>query len=221
MMVFTSSISVYGPSEEPKTEESITVPETPYGSSKLVAETIHRGWQTASPGRQILILRPGVVFGPGEGGNVSRLIRSLVKGYFVYMGNRTTRKAGGYVKELCEVIRFGIDYQIKSGESVTLVNFSTNPTASIEDFVNAIREVAKIKRRPVSLPRALLLASSYPINAVAEALAIKQPISPTRVRKLFRSTNIEAKRLQTLGYKYRYSLKEAFEDWKHDMPTDF
>jgi nucleoside-diphosphate-sugar epimerase len=221
LIVFTSSISVYGPTEKPKTEESLTVPETPYGSSKLVAETIHRAWQTAAPGRRLLILRPGVVFGPGEKGNVTRLVRSLVKRYFIYMGNRTTLKAGGYVKELCEVIRFGIDHQIKCGESVTLLNFSTFPTTSMQDFVNTIRVVANIKHEPVSLPRTLLLASAYLIDATAKVLSIKQPISPTRVRKLFCSTNIEARRLQALGYKYRYTLSEAFEDWKRDMPDDF
>ena len=42
-----------------------------------------------------------------------------------------------------------------------------------------------------------------------------------RVRKLFRSTNIEARRLRALGYKYSYSLQAAFEDWKADVPDDF
>jgi len=220
-IVFTSSISVYGPTEEAKTEESLTVPTSPYGSSKLVAENIHRTWQSASRERQLLILRPGVVFGPGEEGNVTRLIRSLVKGYYVYMGNRTTRKAGGYVKELCDVIRFGIEYQGLSGEALTIMNFSTVPTTSIENFVGVICEVAKIKRRPASLPRALLVGLSYPIDAAAKTLGIRQPISPMRVRKLVRSTNVEAKQLQTLGYKFNYSLTTAFEDWKHDLPGDF
>jgi nucleoside-diphosphate-sugar epimerase len=220
-LVFTSSISVYGSTEKAKTEESLTVPETPYGGSKLVAEGIHRAWQAGLPERRLLIVRPGVIFGPGEGGNVTRLVRSLIDGYFFYMGNRSTRKAGGYVKELCEVIRFGIDYQIKTKEHLTILNFSVNPTTSMEDFVNGIRDVAKIRRSPISLPRTLLLALSYPIDAAAKALTIKQPISPTRVRKLFRSTNIEAKRLLTIGYEYRYTLKGALEDWKRHVPGDF
>ncbi|MGD0730960.1 MAG: NAD(P)-dependent oxidoreductase [Terracidiphilus sp.] len=220
-MVFTSSISVYGPTEEAKTEESIPVPKTPYGSSKLVAESIHQAWQAAAPGRQLLTLRPGVVFGPGEGGNVTRLIRSLIGGYFVYMGNRSTRKAGGYVKELCEVIRFGIDYQKTSGEALTLLNFSTSPPASIGEFVDAIRNVEKMKRKPISLPRTLLLAASYVIDVAGKTLRVEQPVCPARIRKLFCSTNIEARKLQTLGYKYSYSLKAAFEDWKQDVPEDF
>ena len=171
--------------------------------------------------RSLLILRPGVVFGPGEGGNVTRLVRSLVKGYFVYMGNKETRKAGGYVKELCNVFLFGIDYQNKSGEDVTLLNFSVRPTPALSQYVEAIRTVTGIRRAPFSIPRKLLLGISYPIDFVASIFRIKQPISPTRIRKLYRSTNIEPRRLQELGYAYQYTMEESFADWRKDKPEDF
>lgn len=220
-MVFTSSISPYGPSEELKNEKSLPVPETPYGSSKLAAEKIHLGWQSAAPDRKLLILRPGVVFGPGEGGNVTRLIRSLVRGYFVYMGNRETRKAGGYVKELCRVAQFGLEHQDQSGEAVTLLNFSMNPLPSLEHFVAAIQQAGGMRRRPLSVPRSLLLGVSYPIDGIAKTFGIRQPISPVRVRKLFRSTSVDPKGLRDLGYQWKYTLEEAFVDWKRDMPADF
>lgn len=220
-IVFTSSIAPYGPSEELKTESSLPVPETPYGSSKLAAEKMHIGWQSACPSRRLLLLRPGVVFGPGEGGNVTRLVRSVVKGYFVYMGNRQTRKAGGYVKELFRAIRFGLDYQDRSGESVILLNFSMDPPATLETYVNAIRRVAGIRRSPMSVPRSLLMGVSYPIDAVARTFGIRQPISPVRVRKLFRSTSIDPSGLRQLGYQWHYTLEEAFLDWKKDRPEDF
>ena len=137
-IVFTSSISPYGPAESRKDEDSIPVPESPYGTSKLVAEKIHLAWQTAGADRRLLIIRPGVVFGAGESNNVKRLVRSLIRGYFLYMGNRTTRKAGGYVKELCRVISFGLEHQNRTGEAVTLLNFSMDPPPAIEDFVEAI-----------------------------------------------------------------------------------
>lgn len=220
-IVFTSSISPYGPSENPKDEQSLPVPETPYGSSKLAAEKIHLGWQAGDPGRKLLILRPGVVFGPGEGGNVTRLLRSLVKGYFVYMGNRHTRKAGGYVKELCYVVQFGMTHQDDTGENVTLLNFGMSPPPALEEFVEAIRTVAGIRRSPASVPRSFLLGVSYPIDRIARVLGIKQPISPVRVRKLFRSTFIDPRRLRELGYNWRFSLEGAFGDWKLDAPQDF
>jgi len=220
-IVFTSSISPYGPTEESRHEDSLPVPETPYGGSKLVAEKMHIAWQVAAPGRKLLIVRPGVVFGPGEGGNVTRLVRSLVKGYFVYMGNRETRKAGGYVKELVNVFLFGLDALENSDTGVLLLNFSMYPTPALHEYVSAICKAAGFRRSPLSVPRKLLLGISYPIEGVASIFGIRQPISPTRVRKLYRSTNIEARRLQEMGYRYQYTIEEAFADWRNDKPEDF
>ena len=220
-MVFTSSISPYGPSEEVKNEDSLPVPETPYGSSKLAAEKIHQSWMAACEQRKLLILRPGVVFGPGEGGNVTRLLRSLLKGYFVYMGNRHTRKVGGYVKELGHAVQFGLEYQDRAGEAFTLLSFSMIPPPALEEFVEAIQKAAGVRRNSLSVPRPLLLGISYPIDAVAKTLRIRQPISPVRVRKLFRSTSVDPKRLRDLGYEWKYTLEEAFVDWKRELPRDF
>jgi nucleoside-diphosphate-sugar epimerase len=220
-IVFTSSISPYGPSEERRDESSLPVPETPYGSSKLVAETIHSVWQVSGPARKLLILRPGVVFGPGENGNVTRLVRSIVKGYFVYLGNKGTRKSGGYVKELCSVMFFGLDYQDRSNESNTILNFSLNPPATMEDFVQTIQKVTGKRGTPLTVPRFLLLSASYVIDGLAKVLRIKQPVSPVRVRKMFRSTYIDPKRLRDLGYTWRFSIEDAFQDWKLDRPLDF
>lgn len=220
-VVFTSSISSYGPSEEKKTETSLPVPETPYGSSKLAAEKIHLGWQAANEGRKLLILRPGVVFGPGEGGNVSRLVRSLVKGYFVYLGNRKTVKAGGYVKELCFVAQFGLEELSRSSNSVLLINFTVDPPASMEQMVNAIVKVTGKPRRPSSVPRSLMLGLSYPMVFIERVFGVKLPINPVRVRKLWCSNNICSEQLRKLGYEYRYTLESAFLDWKQDLPEDF
>lgn len=220
-MVFISSISPYGPSEDLKDEQSLPVPETAYGSSKLVAEKIHIGWQSAGMDRKLLILRPGVVFGPGEHGNVTRLVRSLVKGYFFYMGNRETRKAAGYVKELSRVTLFGLEHQDRSGECVTLMNFSMDPLPTLENFVEAIGNTAGLRRRPLTVPRWLLLGISYPIDGLARTLGIRTPISPVRVRKLFRSTSIDPGTLRDLGYEWQFTLQEAFDDWKRELPQDF
>lgn len=220
-IVFTSSISPYGPCDEMKDEDSLPVPETPYGGSKLVAEKIHLIWQSQSQDRTLLILRPGVVFGPGENGNVTRLLRSLVKGYFAYVGNERTHKAGLYIRELARIVQFGIEHQEKAKEAVTLLNAGMYPTPRLEDFVNAIREVTEIKRTPPAVPRKLLLGVSYLVDAICRVFGIKQSISPVRIRKLYRSTYVEPTRLRQLGYQWEYSLESAFRDWKVENPDDF
>lgn len=220
-LVFTSSISPYGPSEQKKTEESLPTPETPYGSSKLAAEKIHLAWQAARPERKLLILRPGVVFGPGEDGNVTRLVRSLVKGYFVYLGNRQTVKAAGYVKELCRVAMFGLDVLREVDKPNLLLNFTMDPPPTMEQIVAAAAKVIDRKRHPLSIPPWVMLALSYPMSVAESLTGVQLPINRVRVRKLIRSNNIWPEGLRALGYRYHYTLESAFEDWKRDCPEDF
>ena len=220
-VVFTSSISPYGPCEDRKTEASLPVPETPYGSSKLAAEKIHMMWQSGGEGRQLLVLRPGVVFGPGEGGNVTRLVKSLMKGYFVYMGNRSTIKAAGYVKELCQVALFGLDRLKETGAPSLVLNFTMDPAPTVEQIVDTILRVTDKNRAVLNMPRSLLLGLSYTTSAVAKVFGINSPINPVRVRKLFRSNNVAAEQLRNLNYTFTYSLEDAFVDWMQDCPADF
>lgn len=220
-IAFTSSISPYGPTEEQKNEQSTPVPVTAYGASKLAAEKIHLAWQRGGEDRRLVIVRPGVVYGPGEGGNVSRLVRSIIKGYFFYVGNQNTRKAGGYVKELCNAILWVLEWQQAQQQNVTLFNFSTDPTPTLEEYVNAVCKVAQIKRSPLRVPYPLLLGASYPIAQLSNALGIKQPIDPVRIRKLVRSNNIVPGFLRDAGYPYQYTLEQALEDWKQEKPEDW
>lgn len=221
-LIFTSSISPYGPSEDVKDERSLPVPATAYGGSKLVAEKTHQLWQAKDDAnRRLVIVRPGVVFGPGEGGNVSRLIKAVLHRYFFYMGNRATRKAGTYVKELCNAMCWVLQQQEVKGEHVSLFNMSMNPGPSIQEYADAVCKVAGVTRRVPGVPYSLLLTVAFAIEAVARPLRIKHPFSPVRIRKLVRSNNILPTYLVESGYPYQYTLESAFEDWKQSCPQEW
>jgi nucleoside-diphosphate-sugar epimerase len=221
-LIFTSSISPYGPSEAVKDERSLPVPATAYGGSKLAAEKIHQIWQAKDDAnRRLVIVRPGVVFGPGEGGNVSRLIKAVLHRYFFYMGNRATRKAGVYVKELCNAMWWVLQQQEAKGERVSLFNMTMNPGPSIEEYVNAVCMVAGVKRTVPAVPYPLLLTAAYSIDAIARPLGVGHPFSPVRIRKLVRSNNILPTYLVENGYPYQYTLESAFADWKQSCPEEW
>ena len=221
-MIFTSSISPYGPSEQQKDESSLPVPATAYGGSKLAAEKIHQIWLAADKAqRHLVIVRPGVVFGPGEGGNVSRLVKAVLKRYFFYMGNRDTRKAGTYVKELCAAMLWVLERQREQRKNFSLFNMSMNPGPSIQEYVEAVCKVAGVQRRIPAIPYPLLLSAAYGIDLLARPLGINHPFSPVRIRKLVRSNNIHPGYLVEQGYPYQYTLETALTDWKADCPEEW
>lgn len=221
-LIFTSSISPYGPSEKQKDESTIPVPATAYGGSKLAAEKIHQIWLAANPAeRHLVIVRPGVVFGPGEGGNVSRLIKAVIKRYFFYMGNQSTRKAGTYVKELCSALLWVLARQKEQNKNITLFNMSMNPGPSIKEYVDTICAVAGIERKILAVPYPIMLTASYGIEIIAKPLGIKHPFSPVRIKKLVRSNNILPTYLVENGYPYQYTLASALEDWQAVCPEEW
>lgn len=221
-MIFTSSISPYGPSGDAKDERTLPAPVTAYGSSKLAAEKIHMMWQARdTEQRKLVIARPGVVFGPGEGGNVTRLIKAVKHGYFFYMANRDTRKAGIYVKELCNALWWAHQLQLKREIGVVLFNGSMNPGPSIAEYVAAACKVADIKRFVPNVPFFLLLLAAYSLDLLAKPLGVNHPFSPVRIHKLVRANNICPRFLVENNYPYQYSLESAFRDWKHVCPEDW
>jgi len=221
-IIFTSSISPYGVSESVKDESTLPVPVTAYGASKLAAEKIHQIWQAKDVNnRRLVIVRPGVVFGPGEGGNVSRLIKAVIHRYFFFMGNQSTRKAGVYVKELCNAMWWVLQEQNKNGETVSIFNMTMNPGPSIGEYVQAVCKTQGITRFIPTVPYKSLMCIAYCIDAVAKPFGVKHPFSPVRIRKLVRSNNILPTYLLEHGYQFQYSLDSAFADWKKSRPEEW
>lgn len=219
-IIFTSSISPYGIEDKLKDEETIPCPNTPYGSSKLAAEKIHIAWQNRDLKKRILtIVRPGVVFGKGEGGNMSRLIKLIHKNFFFYMGNKGTRKAGIYVKELVNQILWVHEMQVKNKlPKITLFNATMWPNPSISDYVNNVKKVARIKRLVPSVPYWFLMSFGFAFEFLFKAIGKQNPFSPVRLRKLVRPNLVKPSFLLKNKYKPIYSLRSALEDWKKEDP---
>ena len=62
-----------------------------YGRTKYLAEQIYRDWQQEDPlNRTLVIVRPTVVFGPGNRGNVYNLLKQIASKRFVMIGAAIT-----------------------------------------------------------------------------------------------------------------------------------
>ena len=201
---FTSSIAVYGPSEAPVTESTRPRPGTAYGRSKLEAEEIHSSWAEDAGGRRLVTTRPGTVFGPGEGGNFTRLAAALEKRRFGYPGRRDTVKACGYVTDLLESLLF----VERRAAPVITYNFALPKPPTIEEVCDAFCKVGGFPRPRAVVPTNLLLATAKLLSGLGVS-----DFNFERVMKLVQSTNIVPQVLMDEGYPYRFDLEVALADW--------
>ena len=212
-IVFTSSIAPYGAAEELKTEETLPTPNTPYGISKLVAEKIHREWAAENVKRKLSIVRPGIVFGTGENGNMTRLYFALKSHKFAYAGRKDTIKACIYVKDL---VRIMLEMAEKSSNETTdkvqLYNCCYYPSYTIEQIANTMLKAVGLKRRIPYIPKKPMMAAATVCGMLG---GLGLGICPARVKKLMISTNVDGSKLAR-DYPLEYSLEEAFVDWWND-----
>ena len=104
-MIFTSSVAVYAPSNSEIDEDGEKSPLTDYGKSKLQAEDVFRYW--AGSDKNLTIVRPAVVFGEGNRGNLFALFDQIRRGRFVMVGSGSNRKSMAYVENLAAFLEVG------------------------------------------------------------------------------------------------------------------
>lgn len=209
-IVFTSTMSVYGTSESEKTEESLPMPDTPYGISKRIAELVHEKWLNEDiENRKLIVVRPVVVFGQWEDGNYTRLLHAIQKNRFFYPGRKDTIKASIYVKDLAKVL-FELPDKLSNGLHLYNAGNLNNPT--IAEIVKTMAdEMGKSSKVLVLNKKLLLLAGFFLKNFFG-----KKEYDPDRIKKLTVSTNINSNKLHKL-VKFDFSLSEGVTDWLKDI----
>jgi GlcNAc-P-P-Und epimerase len=207
---FTSTMGIYGPQEEMVDEQTIPVPVSAYGKSKLLAEKIHEDWQADGAERRLVVVRPAVTFGEGENGNFQRLASLLRRGIFVYPVRKTTIKACAPVEELPRCLA----YMGGLGEPVIRFIFAYPDRTSTEDINRAFHEAAGFKMPSIVVPGWLINTAAFGFEMLAK-LGFKTSINRARVRKLVQSTNIYPRELVERGWKFQLTLAEALRRWKN------
>lgn len=208
-IVFTSSISVYGPNENLLDENATPAPISDYGKSKLMAEEIHNQWQSEdSQSRSLVICRPAVVFGRGEQGNFTRLAKALKGRYFFFPGGRETRKASGYVKDATRSMIFFAEKDVRQ----MVYNFAFPKNYTIGEICDTFCNLAKFAR-PMSIPVAQIGKALSKVGGPLGSLG-------QRLLKLVFPTNIAPAKLQEFGFTWKYNLESALNDWNLESNFD-
>lgn len=180
--VFVSSIAVYGLSHsvEAITEDTPALPRTPYGQSKLAAEQGLHALRSTT-GLKLTIVRPPLVYGPGNPGNMERLMGLIRSGLPLPLASLRNRRSFLYVGNLVDAL---LRCAASPATGATYLVADSRDLSTPE----LIRELARAMGRPARLlpfpPGALrLLARLTGRQGDVERLAGSLWLDCSRIRR--------------------------------------
>jgi nucleoside-diphosphate-sugar epimerase len=202
-LIFTSSVAVYGFQSFPVDEGGPFEPFNPYGETKLLAEGIYRAWAEETPNRSLVIIRPTVVFGEGNRGNVYNLLRQIAAGHFMMVGSGTNRKSMAYVGNVAEVLGFSLEL----GPGTHIFNYTDGPDLNMNELVALVKSCLELPRSiQWRIPMWAALMGGHVLDQVARILKRTFPISAIRIRKFCESTQFKSAKIEKAGFVRSYSL---------------
>ena len=200
-IVFTSSVAIYGLNRGTPDERMDARPFNEYGRSKNEAEKVFLDWVAESEENALTILRPAVVFGENNRGNVYNLIKQIASGKFLMIGTGENKKSMGYVGNIAAFLASLT--QEKPGTAI--YNFCDKPDLSSKEIVDIVTDELKFKKSIPSAPYWLGLAGGYAFDILAKITGKKFPVSSIRIKKFTAETTVNTDRLLQSGFKAPYT----------------
>ena len=207
-IVFTSSVAIYGLNRGEPDESFEAQPFNEYGRTKYEAEKIFIEWQEERSDNSLVIVRPAVIFGEKNRGNVYNLIKQIKSGMFLMIGSGENKKSMGYVGNIAAFLVFLTN--ATAGKQI--YNFADKPDLSSREIMNIVSSELGYTKKIPSAPSWLGLMGGYAFDILAKITGKKFPISSIRIKKFMAETTVNTDKLLQSGFKAPYTLKEGLQN---------
>ena len=162
------------------TEEVIPTPKGPYGESKIAAENYIlerlkvKNEELRMQGKKVYILRPCMIHGPGNKGNLNLLFNVVKKGIPWPLGDFENKRSFTSVDNLCYVVNGLIGKDVPSG----IYHMADDETVSTNELIRVMCEVMRKKTRIWHMNKGLVK------DCAGLGTLLHLPLNLERLRKL-------------------------------------
>lgn len=213
-IVFTSSVAIYGLNRGTPDESMEAQPFNEYGRTKYEAEKVFAEWAEEDEQNALTIVRPSVIFGENNRGNVYNLIRQIDSGKFLMIGSGKNRKSMGYVGNIVAFLAS----RTGAGAGTDVFNFTDKPDLSSREIVDIVSDALGFEKKIPSAPYWVGLAGGYLFDLAAKVTGKKFSISSIRIKKFAAETTVNTDKLLACGFKAPYSLEDGLRNMvKHEF----
>lgn len=194
--IFISSVKAVADSVvDILTEDMHPNPQTDYGKSKLMAEQYIKE-QALPEGKSYYILRPCMIHGPGNKGNLNLLYKFVQKGIPYPLAAFENKRSFLSIENLCFVIKNLLENEVASGvynladdealstnKVVEILAQSSNKKAKLwkipSGLIKGMAKMGDVFKLPLNSERLQKLTESYVVSneKIKSALAVSFPVS--------------------------------------------
>ena len=205
-IIFTSSVAIYGFASPNTNESGEPNYYNDYGRTKYLAEQVYKEWQAEDPdNRTLVIVRPTVIFGEGNRGNVFNLLKQIASGRFIMVGDGKNKKSMAYVENVAGFLKYSLSFN----SGLHIYNYIDKPDFDMNTLVSETRKTLFEKNNVgIRLPAFLGMAIGYFADFVSKLTGKKLPVSSIRVKKFISTTQFTSCVSKT-GFVPLVSLKEG------------
>lgn len=208
-LIFTSSVAVYGLNKANPDENHPVDPFNHYGKSKWEAEKVIKSWYDNDPvGKSVTIIRPTVIFGEKNRGNVYNLLKQIASGKFLMIGKGQNRKSMAYVGNVIAFIKHRLEL---AEEGYNVFNYIDKPDLTMNSLLVVIEKSLNKKIPTFRIPIWLGYIGAFGFDVLALVTRKKRAISSVRVKKFVATTQFDATKVHSSGFKAPYTLEEGLD----------
>jgi nucleoside-diphosphate-sugar epimerase len=207
-LIFTSSVAIYGLNKTNPDETHIHDPFNHYGKSKWQAEKVIKAWYNKDPkNKSVTIVRPTVIFGERNRGNVYNLLKQISSGKFLMVGGGQNKKSMAYVGNVVAFVKNRLEKQ-ELGYHV--FNYADKPDYNMNELVSTIEQKMKLSIPRTSIPYFLGMIGGYCFDLISKITGKKFSVSSVRVKKFCATTQFNATKAHN-SFNAPYSLKQGLD----------
>ena len=208
-LIFTSSVAIYGLNKENPSENHPKDPFNHYGKSKWEAEQVIKEWYEKDPeGKSITIIRPTVIFGEKNRGNVYNLLKQIASRKFLMIGKGQNKKSMAYVGNVVAFIKHRLEL---SQEGYHVFNYVDKPDLTMTLLLVVIEKSLNKKIPSIRIPIWLGFLVGYVFDFLAFITRKKLAISSVRIKKFVATTQFDASKVHSSGFKAPFTLEEGLD----------